>query len=89
MERIVLDEEIVKAVHEPPQETRAYFRGTCVNMFPKNIYGMSWTSVLFDVGETKIKRIPLMDPTRGTKALTGELFDSVQSVEELLEKLGA
>ena len=89
MERVVLDEEIVKAVHEPPQETRAYFRGTCVNRFPKNIYGMSWTSVLFDVGETKIKRIPLMDPTRGTKALTGELFASVQSVEELLEKLGA
>ena len=57
--------------------------------FPKNIYGMSWTSVLFDVGETKIKRIPLMDPTRGTKALTGELFAGVQSVEQLMEKLEA
>jgi proteasome accessory factor A len=48
---------------------------------------MSWTSVLFDQGGDSIKRIPLMDPSRGTQALTQELLDGVSTIEQLLKKI--
>ena len=50
----------------------------------KSIYGASWTSVLFDVGNTTIKKVPLMDPLRGTESLTAELLDQSDTAEALL-----
>ncbi|HEY4485240.1 MAG TPA: depupylase/deamidase Dop [Nitrospiria bacterium] len=87
VERLVSEQEILQAEHTPPTDTRAYFRGTCVKKFPKEVYAASWSSVLFDVGNSTIKRVPLMDPLRGTKGLTGPLLDSAQSVEEILSRL--
>jgi proteasome accessory factor A len=89
IERIVQEHEIQSAEFTPPPGTRAYFRGRCASKFAKSLYGASWTSVLFDVGNTTIKKVPLMDPHRGTQALTGGLLDTVDSVETLLEKLKA
>jgi len=89
IERLLHDEEISQAEHVAPNGSRAYFRGLCLQKFPKHIYGMSWTSVLFDMGNTTIKRVPLMDPTRGTRELTNELMEGVETVEELLAKLSA
>ena len=48
---------------------------------------MSWTCLLFDVGNTTIKRVPLMDPFKGNRELTDELLDGVDTAEELLAKL--
>ena len=89
IERVVRDSEIVHAELCPPNGTRAYFRGRCVSKYAKSIYGASWTSVLFDVGNTTIKKIPLMDPLRGTESLTGELLAASDSAESLLAKLSA
>ncbi|TKS59686.1 MAG: proteasome accessory factor PafA2 [Nitrospira sp.] len=89
IERIVQEHEIQRAEFTPPPATRAYFRGRCASKFAKSLYGASWTSVLFDVGNTTIKKVPLMDPHRGTQALTGGLLDAVDSVDALLEKLKA
>ena len=87
MERVVLDQEIARAEFTPPVGTRAYFRGQCVKKYPNAVYGASWTSVLFDIGQNKIKKIPLMEPLRGTEALTGELFAQAETAAALLEKL--
>lgn len=87
IERVVLEHEIARAEMNPPTGTRAYFRGQCVKKYPNAVYGVSWTSVLFDVGQNKIKRIPLMDPLRGTEALTGELLAHAETAAALLEKL--
>ena len=87
IERVVLDHEIARAELTPPVGTRAYFRGQCVKKFPSVVYGASWTSVLFDVGQNKIKKIPLMDPLRGTEALTGELLAQAETASALLAKL--
>jgi len=87
IERVVLEPEIARAEFNPPVGTRAYFRGQCVKKYPNAVYGVSWTSVLFDVGQNKIKRIPLMDPLRGTEALTGELLAQAETAAALLEKL--
>jgi len=89
IERIVPEDEIQRAEFTPPAGTRAYFRGRCASKFAKSLYGASWTSLLFDVGNTTIKKVPLMDPHRGTHALTGGLLDTVDSVDALLEKLKA
>jgi proteasome accessory factor A len=89
IERIVEESDIQRAEFSPPPGTRAYFRGRCASKFAKSFYGASWTSLLFDVGNTTIKRVPLMDPHRGTQALTGGLLDTVDSVEALIEKLKA
>jgi len=89
IDRIVPDADIARAEFTPPPGTRAYFRGRCASQFAKSLYGASWTSLLFDVGNTTVKKVPLMDPHRGTQALTGGLLDTVDSVDALIEKLKA
>lgn len=89
IDRMLSDSEIERAEHFPPCGTRAYFRGHCLKKFSKSVYGVSWTSVLFDVGNTTIKRIPLMDPLRGTESLTQELIEGSETAEALLTKLSA
>jgi proteasome accessory factor A len=89
IERIVTDAAISRAEHQPPTRTRAYFRGTCLKKFASSIYGGSWTSVLFDVGNTSVKKVPLLEPTRGTEALTRELLEGCETAAQLLSKLTA
>jgi Pup amidohydrolase len=89
IERVVQEAEIVRAEFTPPLGTRAYFRGRCASKFGKSLYGASWTSVLFDIGNTTIKKVPLMDPLRGTESLTAELFEQSDSAASLLERLKA
>ena len=87
IERLTHAEEIQRACERAPSQTRAYFRGACLKQFPDHIYGMSWTSVLLDSGNSTIKRIPLMDPYRGTQELTQELFQDISTVDQLLSRL--
>ncbi|HEV8540704.1 MAG TPA: depupylase/deamidase Dop [Nitrospiraceae bacterium] len=89
IDRLIQDQEIAKAVHLPPTGTRAYFRGHCLKKFPRQVYAGSWTSILLDVGNTTIKKIPLMEPLRGTESLTRELLEGSDSAESLLAKLTA
>ncbi len=89
IERLLDDEEIAMAEFQAPRGTRAYFRGACLQKFPRQIYGASWTSVLFDVGDVSIKRVPLMDPLKGTQDLTNELLEGVETAQQLLERLSA
>lgn len=89
VERIVMDEEIRQAETGAPLDTRAYFRAACVKKWPQEMYAASWTSVLFDVGNAAIKKVPLMEPLRGTEALTKGLLDEADTVDVLLDKLKA
>lgn len=89
IERVVEEDEIRQAEFTPPPGTRAYFRGRCASKFAKSLYGASWTSVLFDAPNATVKKVPLMDPHRGTKALTEELLNTVETVDALLERLRA
>ena len=89
IERVLQDEDIERAEQHAPTGTRAYFRGACLEKFPTSIYGVSWTSVLVDSGNTTIKRIPLMDPMRGTRELTGELLEGVTTADQLLDRLSS
>jgi proteasome accessory factor A len=87
IERLLQDGEIERAVRHAPTGTRAYFRGGCLAKFPREVYAASWTSVLLDVGNTAIKKIPLMEPLRGSESLTRELLEGSDSAASLLAKL--
>ena len=60
---------------EPPEDTRAYFRGRCLAKYAAEVVAASWDSVIFDVGRESLVRVPMMEPERGTKAHVGALFD--------------
>jgi proteasome accessory factor A len=48
MRRFVTDEEIRHAIHHPPTDTRAYFRGRCVEKFAKQMTAVQWDEIAFE-----------------------------------------
>jgi proteasome accessory factor A len=88
MERLLDDETITDAMHEPPEDTRAYFRGRCLSKYADNIAAASWDSVIFDLpGHESLQRVPTIDPMRGSKAHVGRLLDQHDTAVALFEAL--
>jgi len=81
------DNDVREAVHNPPRSTRAYFRGQCVSRYPDQIVAANWDSVVFDLGDGPLQRVPMLDPLRGTHALTAELLETSTTASELLQAL--
>ncbi len=80
---------MARAVTEPPETTRAYFRGKCLQRWSSSIAAANWDSLVFDLGSDPLRRVPMMEPLRGTRAHVDELLSSVSSPAELLERLGS
>jgi proteasome accessory factor A len=89
VERIVADDEITTAIHNPPQDTRAYFRGECLRRFPDEVFGVNWDSISFGIGDQPIKRVMMVEPLKGSKSLVSELLDRSTTAAELVENLSA
>ncbi|HEY2698934.1 MAG TPA: depupylase/deamidase Dop [Pseudonocardiaceae bacterium] len=87
MKRLVSEEEVLDAVTKPPEDTRAYFRGRCLERYPSAIAAASWDSVIFDLGRESLVRIPTLEPLRGTKAHVGALLEAANTAEELVDAL--
>ena len=88
MQRLLGDEDVTAAMHHPPEDTRAYFRGRCLAKYSDNIAAASWDSVIFDLpSQQSLQRVPTIDPLRGTKAHVGELIDMHDDAEGLFEAL--
>jgi proteasome accessory factor A len=86
--RLLSDAQIEAAVGEPPEDTRAYFRGKCIQHFPREVVGASWDSVIFDLPDRRrLQRIPTREPLRGNRDLTGRLFEEASSAEEFITAL--
>ena len=89
MRRLVSDEEVERARTQPPEDTRAYFRGRVMEKFGPAIVAASWDSVIFDVPDRPaLQRVPLLDPLRGTREQVGQMLDECDSVTELFAALG-
>jgi len=87
-ERVVTDAEIDRAMTEPPTDTRAYFRGRCLEKYPDEVAAASWDSVIFDLpGRDSLQRVPTLEPLRGTKEHVGDLFDRCDTAEELVSAI--
>jgi proteasome accessory factor A len=85
MQTLLDDDSTRSAMSQPPEDTRAYFRGRCLAQYASEVVAASWDSVIFDVGRESLVRVPMMEPERGTKAHVGELFDRCPSAKDLLE----
>ncbi len=88
MRRLFDDAAIDKAMFDPPTRTRAYFRGRCVSEFSSALVAANWDSLVFDVGESHLKRVPMMEPLRGDADLVGEILDNAEDAADLLRRLG-
>jgi Pup amidohydrolase len=87
VDRVVSDDEIAKAVHDPPKDTRAYFRGMCLQRYSEDIVSASWDSVLFDLKEGPLKKIFMLEPLRGTEALVRQLLEDSPTARDLLHNI--
>jgi len=87
VERIVTDDEIAKAMYDPPKDTRAYFRGMCLQRYADEIASASWDSVIFDLKEGPLKKIFMLEPLRGTEAHVRQLLTDSPSAADLLRNI--
>ncbi|RYP83603.1 proteasome accessory factor PafA2 [Nocardioides guangzhouensis] len=88
IERLLDDVTIEGAMHDPPEDTRAYFRGRCLEKYADNVAAASWDSVIFDLpGRESLQRVPTIDPLRGSRTHVGELIDRCDTAEQLFAAL--
>jgi proteasome accessory factor A len=90
IERLVDDATVERAMHDPPEDTRAYFRGRCLEKYSSDVAAASWDSVIFDLpGRESLQRVPTIDPLRGSKDHVGNLLDECDTALELVSRLTA
>ncbi|MGH7320044.1 MAG: depupylase/deamidase Dop [Candidatus Rokuibacteriota bacterium] len=87
VERIVTSDEITRAVHDPPKDTRAYFRGMCLQRYSEDIVSASWDSIIFDLKEGPLKKIFMLEPLRGTEAYVRHLLEESATARDLLRNI--
>lgn len=90
MQRMVSEDEVSAATEEPPEDTRAFFRGHCLDRYPESVAAASWDSVIFDVsGWESLQRVPTLEPLRGTKPHVSDLLERCTTAKELVAALTA
>ena len=89
VKRLVSDAEIEAAVTEPPEDTRAYFRGQCLKRFSGEVFGVNWDSLSFGIGDEPIKRILMAEPLKGTRVHVEDLLSTSKNAAELVKNLRA
>ena len=87
VERLTTDEEVERAIMEPPEDTRAFFRGRCISKYPDAIAAASWDSLILDTGRDALQRIPMREPLRGTRAHVEDLLDACEDAAALVDRL--
>ena len=88
-ERLVDEASVIAAVTEPPRDTRAWFRGECLKRWPASVVTANWDSLVFDLGTDPLRRVPMMDPLKGTAEHVEALLDACASPSELLDRLSS
>ena len=86
---LTTDAEVLDAMTNPPLTTRAYFRGRCLAKWPDEIVAANWDSMVFDIGREPLRRVPMMEPLRGTAESVARLIDESDTPAELLARLGS
>src|SRR5437763_11682737 len=84
VERLVPDTEVERAAMVPPEDTRAYFRGRCIDRWPASIAAASWDSIIFDTGSEVLQRVPTREPLRGTREHVESLLEASATAADLI-----
>ena len=89
MRSLVESAQVTTAVTEPPSGTRAWFRGKCLARWPDAVVTANWDSLVFDIGADPLRRVPMMDPLKGTAEHTGALLAQSTGPADLLNRLNS
>ncbi len=88
VEQLVSPEEVATAVTDPPEDTRAYFRGQCLARYGDDVAAASWDSIIFDIpGQVTLQRVPMLEPLRGTREHTEALLERSPDAASLVAAL--
>ena len=87
MERMVAEEDVLRAMVDPPPDTRAYFRGKALQKFSASVHSLNWDSIEFaiDSGAKVIDLKGCVDEE--SAAYYNEALDAADSVEDLFARL--
>jgi proteasome accessory factor A len=87
MQRFVTDEEIRRAIHQPPCDTRAYFRGKCIEKFAREMTSVQWDEIAFGGSghESVVRLLNVFDDADVQRYNTA--IDNASDVETLLRSL--
>ena len=86
--RLVTDQQIENAIHNPPTDTRAYFRGKSLEKFRPQVKSIQWDNVTFKIKGKKpisVSMNQLADAEMAKKY--NRLLDQAQTVEALVKSL--
>src|SRR5699024_10481532 len=91
LERLVSEEDVALAVTEPPEDTRAWFRGECVRRYgPQgDMRGASWDSVTLLDERRHARRVRMDDPASGGRAQAEPLLARHTRTATLLDELAS
>ena len=74
----------------PPPDTRAYFRGRCLQKFAADVVAANWDFDRVRRGRgDSLRRVPMLEPARGTVEHVGTILEESETASELLDALGA
>ena len=86
--RLLTEEQIEYAIHNPPASTRAYFRGSVVKKFPNQVESIQWDRVTFKSKNTSQNRFStismdnMVDPELVNRY--NQLIDQSDTVDQLI-----
>ncbi len=87
LKQLIADSEVKEGINNPPEETRAYFRGICLQKWPDSIVSANWDSLVFRLEDDYLKRIPILDPIEGSLVKVKSLLERVNSPNELIAEI--
>ena len=88
MRRLFSDAQIEEAERRPPEDTRAWFRGSCVSRFGGALVAANWDSLLFERKPGDLVKVSMMEPLKGSRNSVGALLERVSDPAGLIRELG-
>jgi proteasome accessory factor A len=87
LQRFVTDDEIRHAIRKPPADTRAYFRGRCIEKFAKQMSSVQWDEIAFGENdhESVVRLLNVFDDADVQRY--NAAIDNAPDVETLLRNL--
>ena len=87
MVRLVGNEEIAGAMSVPPSDTRAYFRGQCLEKFGDAVKSINWDRIVFAMNgkQQSVDLKDLIEPERVQEY--NALLDRSETLGALLEEI--
>ena len=88
MERMTDEQAIEWAIDNPPEDTRAYFRGRCLRQYADAVAAASWDSVIFDVPvASRCSGCPRSSPCAGRRRTSARCSTACRTAGDLVAAL--